>query len=74
MKLTDIKECSCCGSTELRWHCSQKNLSGVADGRLRLNEVGTEFFLGCDSCSETLEVVSGDKVAMWMNKQAKAGN
>ncbi len=58
-----VTECRECGSTNLTWHCGQKNLAGVTDGRLRLHDVGTEFFLGCDDCSETLRVVSGDKVA-----------
>ena len=56
-------ECKCCGSTDLSWNCFQKNLSDVQDGRLRLHDVGTGFYLGCNECSETLGVVDGDDVA-----------
>lgn len=62
-----VTECSECGSKNLKWHCGQKNLTGVQDGLLRMHDVGTEFYLGCESCSDTLQVVSGDKVAEFLN-------
>ena len=63
-----ITKCRACGSKKLKWHCNQKNLSGAVDGRLRLHEVGTEFYLGCEFCSETMQVVDGDKVADHLNE------
>jgi hypothetical protein len=62
-----LTQCSACGSKSLKWHCGQKNLSGVQDGLFRMHEVGTEFYLGCEACSETLQVVSGDQVAEHLN-------
>ncbi|MDD4865175.1 MAG: hypothetical protein PHE38_14350 [Alishewanella agri] len=66
-----IIECYKCGSEDLKWNCSQKNLIGVADGRLRLHEVGTDFYLACAFCNETLQVVDGDKVAEFLNNSMK---
>ena len=63
-------QCRECGSNLLKWHCSQKNLSGVQGGLLRMHDVGTEFYLGCDVCSETLQVVSGDQVEEFLNNAA----
>lgn len=31
------------------------------------NEVGTEFYLGCESCGETLSVMDGDAAASMLN-------
>lgn len=68
--MNKVTQCSECGSTDLKWRCGQKNLSGVVDGRLRMHEVGTEFYLGCEFCNETLQVVDGDKVAVFLNNAA----
>jgi len=62
-----VTQCSECGSKNLKWHCGQKKLSGVQDGLLRMHDVETEFCLGCEACSETLQVVSGDRVAEHLN-------
>lgn len=66
-----VTKCPECNSNDLVWHCTQKNLSGVVDGRLRIHEVGTEFYLGCERCSETLQVISGDQVAEWLSSSNK---
>ena len=59
-------KCEECGSTDLQWNCHQATNSQVVDGRLRLHEIYTQFFLRCNYCSETLQVVGGDKVAEMM--------
>ena len=56
-------DCTSCGSSDTDWHCTQTNTSGIVDGRLRVSEVGTLFYLGCNYCSETIKTISGDKVA-----------
>lgn len=56
-------ECPECGSKHLTWDCHARNHGGVQDGRIRMNEVGVSFFVGCDECSETVKVVSGDVIA-----------
>lgn len=68
------KSCNECGSKELRLFCSQKNTSGVVDGKLRLSEVSTEFFLGCEECSETLGVIDGDKLADMITQSIQSNN
>lgn len=56
-------KCTDCGSIDLSWSASTITTSGVQDGRLRLSEVQSQFVLGCNFCSETLAVLSGDRVA-----------
>lgn len=64
------RECPECGSTDTEWHCSQTTNSGVVDGRLRMHDVSTVFYLGCNCCSETICTMSGDEVAQRMNTTA----
>lgn len=70
--LTDVLSAACpeCGSSNTEWHCSQYSKSGVTDGRLRMHEVRTRFFLGCNSCSETIRIVNGDELARLMTVAA----
>jgi len=63
-------ECKECGGTSLTWFAQSENKSGVQEGRLRTHEVSSVFVLGCDDCSETLRVVSADKMAALLNKPA----
>lgn len=63
-------ECPECGSSDTEWRCAQTTKSGVADGRLRMHDVSTVFYLGCNVCSETIRVLSGEEVARWMNAAA----
>ncbi len=63
-------ECKECGGTSLTWFAQSENKSGVQEGRLRTHEVSSVFVLGCDDCSETLRVVSADKIAALLNKPA----
>jgi hypothetical protein len=70
--LTDWLEAACpeCGGTDTEWNCSQYTNSGVETGHLRLHEVWTRFFLGCNLCSATIRVISGDKLARLMTEAA----
>jgi len=56
-------KCPCCGSGDLEWDCQHATRSGVADGRLRMNEIQTVFVLGCISCSTTMSTLDGDAAA-----------
>lgn len=46
--------CPECGEKQLTWGIHPRNKSGVADGRLRVSDVETTFYLACNHCSETL--------------------
>lgn len=63
MSLTSIKKCRECGSTSLTWQTHNKNVGQAQQGRLNCQDVQCQLVLGCDECSETLAVVSADKVA-----------
>jgi len=62
-----IKECTECGSKLLSWSTNPWKRNGVAEGRLRTSEIGCDFVLGCDECSETLRVVDADEIAAVLN-------
>ena len=64
--------CPECGSAQLSWFCSTHNKSDVVDGRLRVHDVGVNFVLGCDECSETVQVVTADKIAERMTRELAA--
>ena len=72
--LTDVLVAACpeCGGTDTEWHYSQYTTSGVENGRLRPHEVDTRFFLGCNSCSATIRIISGDKLVQLMTKATNA--
>lgn len=46
--------CPVCGKKKLSWGTSPINNSSAANGRLRVGDVETAFYLGCDNCSETV--------------------
>lgn len=71
MTLPNITECKACGSTSLTWQTQITTDSGVQQGRLRTNDMKCVFFLGCDSCSETLALVNADKVTQHLNMQCE---
>lgn len=53
-------ECPNCEGTQFSLTLdTQVRAQGVSDGRLRSNEVHAIIVLGCDECSETLEVFDG---------------
>ena len=62
-------KCPECGSNQLSWFCHPHNKSDVVDGRLRMHDVGVKFVLGCDECSETVQVVSGDQIAERLTRE-----
>lgn len=70
--LTVSRKCPECGSIDAEWHCAQINSGGVVDGRLRMHDVSTVFYLGCNCCSETIRTVSGGDVAHWLNMTANS--
>lgn len=59
-------KCLECGSQSLRWNCASTSNNQVADGRLRISDVDTTFYLGCEYCSATISSISGDEVAALM--------
>ena len=63
--------CKECDGRNFTWHCHPKNFGGVQDGRIRMHEIGVEFYLGCDDCSATLKIVDGDTVAGLLNDLIK---
>lgn len=64
--------CPNCDGSRFTWDCTTKNNSDVVDGRLRLHDVGIVFYQGCDDCSETVQMLSGEKVAALLNQSAPA--
>ena len=63
--------CPECESNRLAWGYSPRNTSGVADERLRLGEVGVDFYLHCEECSETLAVIDAEYVARFLSVLAR---
>lgn len=60
-------QCSNCGAYRLAWSAGPVKLTRVADGRLTMRDVETQFYLGCEECSETLiHSVSADQVAAFL--------
>lgn len=49
--------CPECGEEKLAWAAGPVKLNPIVNGRLTMNDVETQFYLGCEYCSETL--VSG---------------
>ena len=64
--------CPNCGSGNLKWFPEVRNLGGVQDGRIKLNETGVEFFLGCEDCSETIKTLTGEEIARLLEAQGRA--
>lgn len=62
-----LQACPDCGSTELSWDTTVVNKTGAPQGRLRTNEVGGVFYLGCDHCSATVWVIDSSEVAKFLN-------
>ncbi|MBG5299430.1 hypothetical protein I5E19_02685 [Pseudomonas aeruginosa] len=68
IKAAEITKCKECGSADLYWFSSMRNTGQAQDGRLSMHEVACDFVLGCRHCSETLAVVSADRLAEQMTK------
>ncbi len=67
-------QCTHCGGSNLSWFCSTYNKSDVQQGRLRTSDIAVQFVQGCDDCSQTLQVVSGDKIAQRLNRELAAAH
>lgn len=62
--------CPNCGEEELTWSAGPVKLNTVADGRLTMRDVETQFHLGCEECSETLiHSVGAEQVADYLTAQ-----
>lgn len=61
-------KCKECGSTSLSWFTQNTVKNGIQQNRLNTNDIDCIFVLGCDECSETLKLVSADKIADLMNE------
>lgn len=68
MSMPMITHCHECQSKSLSWQTYNKNASDVQQGRLNSNDIQCQLVLGCDSCSETLAIISADKVAAWLTE------
>lgn len=66
--LAKNRGCPNCGGTRLAWGFSPRNQAGVADGRLGLHDVGVEFYLHCEECSETLLTIDAEFVAQFLTR------
>lgn len=63
-------QCSACGAYRLVWSAGPVKLAPVVDGRLTMRDVETQFYLGCEECSETLiHSVSADEVARFLTSR-----
>lgn len=65
--MRQITECSNCGSKSLSWGAFVRASSDIPQGRLRTSDVRGFFSLGCNDCSESLQVVSADEIADHLN-------
>ena len=63
--------CPECESHRLAWGFSPRNHGPAGDGRIRLSEVGVDFYLHCEECSETLAVVDAEYVAQFLSAMAR---
>ena len=62
--------CKNCGERDgFFWFADVRNAGGAQNGRIRLNEVVPIFVLGCEVCSETLQIVDAGTIAELLTKQ-----
>ncbi|MFL1551710.1 hypothetical protein ACI77I_21890 [Pseudomonas sp. D47] len=69
VKASSVTKCKACDSTDLFWFANKTVPNGILHNRLNTHDVQCSFVLGCNNCSETLAVVSADKIAELMNAQ-----
>jgi hypothetical protein len=60
--------CKNCQGENFTWYAGKRNMGGVQDGLIKMNEIEPIFFLGCDECSETLSIINADFVAEIMTE------
>lgn len=51
------RQCTGCQGTDLVWEVTTEPTANVPDGRYKANEFRVIFYLGCNECSDTIEVV-----------------
>lgn len=61
-------KCKECDSTSLSWFAQNTVPNGIQQNRLNTHDVQCVFVLGCNACSETLKIVSADKIADLLNQ------
>lgn len=66
-----ITKCKECGSSDLFWFAQNNVPNGIQQNRLNTHDVKCVFVLGCNECSETLKLVSADKIAEQMTAAIK---
>ena len=66
-----IDKCKECGSDDLFWFAQNTVPNGIQQNRLNTHDVKCVFVLGCNNCSETLKLVSADKIAEQMTAALK---
>ncbi|BBC99131.1 hypothetical protein [Sphingobium sp. YG1] len=70
----EVETCRHCGSVDLSWMTAQTiRPGGPLNNLLNTNDVECLFFLGCNSCSETLRTMTADDVAANMSALASNG-
>lgn len=67
----EASACHECGGDDLEWTCVIRNDSPVQSGRLMTCDVSAIFVLGCNSCSETVRIISGDDFAEMLDTAPK---
>lgn len=63
------KKCPNCGSENLTLSAKPYSATNVVDGRLKMNEISVHYVLGCDSCSETIKVLTEDQVSLSVKEE-----
>lgn len=63
-----ITHCHECGSDDLEWLSKPHTNAPVQDGRLKLNEIFTIYFLACHCCSATVQFMNEDQALTLVNE------
>ncbi len=58
--------CPNCESEKLSYHFTPLNQGMADDGRLSLSEIRVVLVLGCEECSETVQIIESDAVARFL--------
>ena len=67
-------ECPDCGTSNgVVWRYLNKPSGGAQNGRLSTHEIQTEFYAGCEYCSETLAIVPVEKMLAQINDLKNSG-
>lgn len=61
-------ECHECGSDDVTWDLSLTNPRGIPVNRLNTHDIVPVFYLGCNYCSETIQVINQGSFMNIINK------